>query len=193
MDPLTIDVSKISLTDDQFYHLCRQNEVLRFEINAQGEMIVMGPVGGDSGRREMSIGARLWVWNDGAGLGEVFSSSTIFRFPNGAKRSPDAAWVARDRWEALSEDDRSKFPPLAPDFVVELRSRTDELDPLRTKMQEYLSNGVRLGWLINPQDQQAEIYRLDSFNLIQIETIDLPTELSGESVLPGFSLTVPKF
>jgi Uma2 family endonuclease len=193
MKPLTIDVSKISLTDDQFYYLCRQNEVLRFEINAQGEMIVMTPVGGDSGRREMSIGARLWAWNDAADLGEVFSSSTIFRFPNGAKRSPDAAWVARDRWDALSADDRSKFPPLAPDFVVELRSRTDELEPLRAKMQEYLANGVRLGWLINPQDQQAEIYRVDSSNLIQIETTDLPTTLSDESILPGFILTLPKY
>jgi Uma2 family endonuclease len=114
---------------------------------------------------------------------------TIFRLPNGGKRSPDAAWVANERWDALTEEERRKFPPIAPDFVIELRSATDDLAMLQAKMQEYLESGVRLGWLINPQAQQVEIYRRDA----TIERLDLPIELSGEDVLPGLILTVPIF
>jgi Uma2 family endonuclease len=124
-----------------------------------------------------------------ANLGEVFSSSTIFRLPNGAKRSPDVAWVRRDRWQRLSPEDREKFPPIAPDFVIELRSATDSLVSLQAKMQEYLENGVQLGWLINPADQQVEIYRPGQ----AVEVVHLPTELSGEAILPGFILPVATF
>lgn len=189
MEKLTIDISTVRFSDDQFYALCRQNEALQFELTAQGELIVMSPVGGESGKREMALGAKVWNWNDAAGLGEVFSSSTIFQLPNGAKRSPDVAWVERNRWMALSSEAQEKFPPLAPDFVIELRSRTDDLEPLREKMQEYLENGVRLGWLINPLDQQVEIYALNQPVVIR----SLPTQLSGDTVLPGFHLTLPLF
>lgn len=189
MDTLTIDVSAAGLTDDQFYSICRQNEVLRFEMTAQGDLIVMSPVGGVSGDREMWLGAKVWNWNDGAQLGKVFSSSTIFQLPNGAKRSPDVAWIALNRWAALSEAEQEKFPPLAPDFVIELRSRTDDLATLQAKMQEYLDNGVQLGWLFDPQNQQVEIYQPGQ----PVEVRSLPTQLSGADLLPGFSLEVPRF
>ena len=118
--------------------------------------------------------------------GKVFSYSTIFRLPNGGDRSPDVAWIKRERWEALSAEEREKFPPLCPDFVIELRSRTDSLTSLQDKMSEYLASGLRLGWLINPQQQQVEIYRLNS----DVEIINLPAILSGEDVLPGFVLNL---
>ncbi len=189
METLTIDLSKANISDDQFYYLCRQNETLRFEMTAQGEMIVMSPVGGLSGDREMSLGAKVWNWNDATGLGRVFSSSTIFRLPSGAKRGPDVAWIELSRWHSLTLAEQEKFPPIAPDFVIELRSKTDDLGTLRDKMQEYLANGVRLGWLLNPQDQQVEIYAPNQ----AVVTIGLPTTLSGGTVLPGFSLNLPLF
>jgi Uma2 family endonuclease len=189
MEALTIDFSKVNLTDEQFYYLCRQNEVLRFEMNAEGEVIVMSPVGGESGRRELSLGAKVWMWNDSMGLGEAFSSSTMFILPNGAKRSPDVAWIEKIRWNSLPVQSQEKFIPLAPDFVIELRSRTDDLATLQTKMQEYLDNAVQLGWLINPQDQEVEIYELGK----PVVTLALPTTLSGGTLMPGFSLALPRF
>jgi Uma2 family endonuclease len=186
METLAIDFSTTNLTDDQFYYLCRANEVLRFEMTAQGEMIVMSPVGGVSGSREANWITDVQIWNRQMGLGEVFSSSTIFRLPNGAKRSPDVAWVETSRWQALAPAEREKFPPIAPDFVIEIRSSTDELLPLRIKMQEYIDNGVRLGWLLNPQDQQVEIYAPNQ----PLVTLNLPTTLSGGTVLSGFTLQI---
>ncbi|MBI4784655.1 MAG: Uma2 family endonuclease [Oscillatoriophycideae cyanobacterium NC_groundwater_1537_Pr4_S-0.65um_50_18] len=188
-EPLTIDLSTAQLSDEQFYRLCRQNEALRFEMTAEGQLVVMTPVGGESGRRESRLIARVDRWNEISDLGEVFSSSTIFRLPNGSKRSPDVAWVRRDRWIALLPEEREKFPPIAPDFALELRSNTDDLKTLQSKMTEYLANGVHLGWLINPQDQQVEIYRSGQ----PVQPIDLPTQLSGEAVLPGFVLDIDRF
>lgn len=189
METLTINASKAALTEAQFYNICRQNEELRFEMTAQGDLIVMPPVGGLSGDREMSLGAKVWNWNDASSLGRVFSSSTVFQLPNGAKRSPDVAWVEQSRWDTLSREAQERFPPLAPDFVIELRSRTDDLAVLQAKMQEYAENGVRLGWLINPQDQQVEIYQPGK----DTEVRSLPTQLSGEEILPGFTLDLPLF
>jgi Uma2 family endonuclease len=189
MEALTIDFSTARLTDDQFYYLCRQNEALCFEMTAQGEVIVMSPVGGDSGEREADFITDLKIWNRASRLGHVFSSSTMFRLPNGAKRSPDAAWVETNRWNALTPVERQKFPPIAPDFVIELRSATDSLKVLQEKMQEYIDQGVKLGWLLNPQDQQAEIYAPGQ----AVVTVALPTTLSGGALMPGFSLVVPLF
>jgi Uma2 family endonuclease len=149
----------------------------------------MPPVGGDSGAREADFITDLTIWNRQTVLGKVFSSSTIFKLPGGGDRSPDAAWVALSRWQALTPEQRQKFPPIAPDVVIELRSRTDVLVTLQEKMQEYLTSGVRLGWLLNPQDQQVEIYRLGSDK----EVRSLPTVLSGETVMPGFELRVNLF
>lgn len=149
----------------------------------------MSPVGGDSGKREASLIIDLGIWNRQTKLGEVFSSSTIFKLPGGGDRSPDVAWVERSRWQSLTPEQRRKFPPIAPDFVIELRSSTDSLSTLQEKMQEYMDSGVLLGWLINPQDQQVEIYRQGQEKAIEL----LPTELSGESVLPGFVLALDRF
>ncbi|WP_299403718.1 Uma2 family endonuclease [Acaryochloris sp. IP29b_bin.148] len=189
METLTINASKAALTEAQFYNICRQNEGLRFEMTAQGDLVVMPPVGGLSGSRESDLNADVQIWNRRTGLGRVFSSSTVFQLPNGAKRSPDVAWVEQSRWDALSKEAQERFPPLAPDFVIELRSRTDDLAVLQATMQEYAENGVRLGWLINPQDQQVEIYQPEQ----DTEVRSLPTQLLGEEVLPGFTLDLPQF
>ncbi len=187
MTALTVNLKPtVDLTDDQFYELCRNNPDIRFEKTAKGELIIMPPTGGETGNRNFSLLGQLWFWveEDGTGLG--FDSSTAFKFPNGATRSPDAAWVKRDRWEALTAREKERFPPITPDFVVELRSRTDELEDVRQKMQEYIANGVRLGWLLNPQDHQVEIYRPGK----PVEVLLAPATLSGEEVLPGFVLVL---
>lgn len=187
--PLVLNLDGVHLTDEQFYQLCVSNPEIPFERNSQGALILMSPVGGGSGNREMELGADLTVWNRQTQLGKVFSSSTLFKLPGGGDRSPDAAWVELSRWQALTPTQRQKFPPIAPDFVLELRSRTDSLETLQQKMQEYLDSGVRLGWLLNPQDQQVEIYRQGEAK----EVRPLPTELLGESVLPGFRLAIDRF
>lgn len=189
LEPLSIDLSKLHLTDEQFYQLCISNPDLRLERTTQGVLIVMAPLGGDSGNREMELGGELYVWNRQAKLGKVFSSSTLFKLPGGGDRSPDAAWIELSRWEALTREQRAKFPPIAPDFVLELRSRTDSLATLQAKMQEYLDCGVRLGWLIDPKSQQVEIYRADK----EAEVRSLPTVLLGEDVLVGFELSIDQF
>jgi Uma2 family endonuclease len=128
----------------------------------------------------------LIIWNRQTNLGVVFSSSTIFRLPRGGDRSPDVAWVANTKWESLSQKDREGFPPICPDFVIELRSKSDRLAPLQEKMQEYLADGLSLGWLINPQQKQVEIYRQNQ----AVEVVNMPVLLSGENVLPGLTLMI---
>jgi Uma2 family endonuclease len=189
METLTLNVPPaVGLTDEQFYQLCVANQEWRLELSAEGELIIMPPTSGESGIRNADLTTDLNLWNRQTRLGKVFDSSTEFRLPNGAKRSPDASWVILQRWEALSPDDRKRFPPLCPNFVIELRSETDSLKGLRAKMQEYQNNGARLGWLIDPQTPLIEIYRPSR----DVETInfsfDEPPTLSGEDVLPGFIL-----
>ncbi|NES95416.1 MAG: Uma2 family endonuclease [Desertifilum sp. SIO1I2] len=184
--PLILNLDTVHLTDEQFYQLCQNNRDLSFERTTRGELIVMPPVGGDSGNREADLIIDLGIWNRQTNLGYTFSSSTVFKLPNGADRSPDAAWIQKERYSALTPEQRRKFPPIAPDFVIELRSATDDLQTLRSKMREYVDVGVRLGWLINPQQQQVEIYRPGE----EVKVRNLPTELSGENVLPGFSLNL---
>jgi Uma2 family endonuclease len=161
------------------------NRDLRLELTADGELIVNPPTGGESGKRNLSISRQLGNWYEvHEDLGEAFDSSTGFILPNGARLSPDASWVSRQRWEALTPKERKGFVPLCPDFVVELRSESDSLTQLRSKMQEYMDNGARLGWLINPQQRRVEIYRAG----VAVQMLENPTELSGEEVLPGFVL-----
>ena len=174
------------LTHEQFYELCMANKDVAMERSPQGELIIMPPVGGSSGEREADYIIDLGLWNRQTGLGKVFSSSTVFKLPGGGDRSPDAAWVKLERWKALSLEEQDRFPPICPDFVIELRSRSDRLKPLQAKMQEYLDSGLRLGWLINPQDQRVEIYRPDQ----EVEMRSFPATLSGEGVLPGFTLEI---
>jgi len=189
MTAITLSLKTLlDLTDEAFYELCRANPDVKFERTATGELVVMSPTGGESGHRNADIIIDLGIWNRQAQLGIAFDSSTGFKLPNGAERSPDASWVRGDRWDALTPEQRRKFPPLAPDFVVELRSASDDLEPLQQKMQEYIANGVRLGWLINPQEQQVEIYRPGQ----SIEVLQSPQTLSGEDVLPGFTLDLSR-
>ncbi|MEH2317478.1 Uma2 family endonuclease [Nostoc sp.] len=185
MSSLTLKLDTVNLSDEQFYHLCQNNRELKFERTTKGELIIMSPVGGESGNPEADLIIDLGIWNRQSGLGYTFSSSTIFKLPNGGDRSPDAAWIQRERWQALTPKQRRKFPPIAPDFVIELRSASDDLEMLRSKMQEYMDAGVQLAWLINPQQQQVEIYRQKQ----DVKVQNLPTQLSGEDVLPGFSLS----
>jgi Uma2 family endonuclease len=188
-EPVIIDAKKVDLSDEQFYQLCCTNETWRIEQSAKGELIIMPPIGAISGYREADLNGSVWLWNRQTKLGKVFSSSTIFTLPRGGRRSPDVAWIVNDRWAALTLEEQERFAPICPDFVIELRSRTDALSQLQEKMQEYLTSGLRLGWLINPQDQQVEIYRQNQ----PIEIVSLPTNLSGEDVLPGFILELPIF
>ena len=185
MTAITLNLTPIiHLTDEQFYQLCQTNRDVRFERNARGELIIMPPTGGETGFRNSKLNQRLANWSDADGTGIAFDSSTGFKLPNGADRSPDAAWVKLERWESLTPEQRRKFPPLAPDFLIELRSATDDLKSLQDKMQEYRDNGVRLGWLIDPQNQRVEIYRSGQ----EVEVLQSPDMLSGEDVLPGFVL-----
>ena len=183
-----LNLSSLKLTDEQFYQLCITNPEQPLELTSEGVLIVMPPVGGESGNREADLLIDLGIWNRQTQRGKVFSSSTVFKLPLGSQRSPDAAWIELSRWNALSADDRSKFPPLAPDFVIELRSRTDKLSDLQEKMLEYRDNGVRLGLLINPQDRIVEIYRIDR----AIEVIESVNSIDCDDVLPGFSLDLTK-
>ena len=184
-----LNIKNVELSDDQFYQLCQINEYYKFEQTAKDELIILPPSNLITGNREAELNGNLMIWNRQTKLGKVFSSSTVFTLPNGGKRSPDVAWIANERWESLSIKEKEKFAKICPDFVIELRSRTDSLSQLQEKMQEYLNSGLRLGWLIDPQNQQVEIYRQNQ----SVEIVSLPTSLSGENVLPGFILELPVF
>ena len=188
-EAVVLNIKNVGLSDDQFYQLCQINEDWKLEQTAKGELIIMPPVGAISGNRESEFNADVVIWNRQSKLGKVFSSSTVFTLPNGGNRSPDVAWIANERWESLTIQEKEKFAKICPDFVIELRSRTDSLSQLQEKMQEYLNSGLRLGWLIDTQNQQVEIYRQNQ----SVEIVSLPTSLSGENVLPGFILELPVF
>lgn len=184
MTAITLDLhSIVELTDKQFYQLCQANPDIKIERNAEGKLIVMPPTGGRTGRRNADLTTDLTIWNRQTKLGVVFDSSTEFSLPNGGDRSPDASWIKLERWNALSSEEQETFPPICPDFVVELRSRTDSLTQLQLKMQEYLKSGLRLGWLIDPKNQRVEIYRQN-----RDKEVRYSPAMSGEDVLPGFVL-----
>lgn len=174
----------LALTDEQFEQVARDNRDLKFERTATGELLIMAPTGGDTGNRNFELYGPFWAWNKKAQLGFGFDSSTAFKLPSGAIRSPDIAWVVRSSWLALTPEQRQQFPPLCPDFVLELRSKSDSLSPLQEKMQEYLDNGAQLGWLIDPQTKQVEVYRPD----LAIEVLESPSMVLGGEVLVGFEL-----
>jgi len=185
--PMVLSLDRVNLTDEQFYRLCEANPTTPLERSASGALVIMSPVGGESGEREADLITDLALWNRQTKLGKVFSSSTMFKLPGGGDRSPDAAWVELSRWNALTPQEQAGFPPICPDFVIELRSTTDPLAPLQEKMQEYLASGLRLGWLIDPQRRQVEIYRPNTVK----EVVPFPAHLSGEAVLPEFELSWP--
>ncbi len=174
----------LRVTHEQLVQLAIANRDLQLERTATGELIVMPPTGGDTGNRNLDMEGQLWLWNRQTKRGKAFNSSTGFHLPNGADRSPDASWVRQERWDALTPEQRKSFVPLCPDFVIELRSDSDNMAPLRTKMREYMENGACLGWLIDRKNKKVEIYRQNQ----DVEVLDNPTTLSGEDVLPGFVL-----
>jgi Uma2 family endonuclease len=184
--PIKLNVQGVRLTEDQFVRLCQENPDLRLELTAKGELVIMPPAGSETGWRNNEISYFLTAWAKQDGTGLVFDSSTGFTLPNGARRSPDASWVRRERWNALTHDQREGFAPLCPDFVIELRSPTDRLSVLQEKMQEYIDNGAHLGWLIDPIDKRVHVYRPGQ----PVETLDDPATLSGDPALPGFVLHV---
>ena len=187
MNALTISLdSVIDLNDEQFFQLCRKNSDLRFERNAQGDITIMAPAGSETSARNSDLNADLVFWNRRTKLGIVFDSSGGFKLPNGCDRSPDASWIAKERWELLTPQQRAKFAPICPDFVIELMSPSDNLKVTQAKMQEYQDNGASLGWLINRKDREVEIYRIGKPK----EILKAPISLSGEDVLPDFVLSL---
>jgi Uma2 family endonuclease len=174
----------IVLTDDQLLELSSLNDDLRLELTAEGELLIMPPTGGDSGDAEAEVGMQLRQWAKGDGTGTTFSASTGFRLPNGAVLSPDASWVPRARLDGLTEEQRARYLPLCPDFVVEIRSPSDALAALHAKLREYLENGCRLGWLLDPPSRRVFVYRPDA----PVETLEDPETVAGDPVLPGFVL-----
>ena len=187
MTTLTLNLNPIiKLTDDQFFQLCQENENIRLERTAKGELIIMSPAGGETGSSNAGLTAQIWIWNQQNRLGKVFDSSGGFKLPNGANRAPDASWVKLERWNALTPEQQQKFPPICPDFVVELLSPSDSLKETQDKMKEYRDNGAVLGWLINRKSRQVEIYRPHQ----KLEVLESPATVSGEDVLPGFILNL---
>lgn len=185
MTSVTVQIPKsLKFTDDEFVEIVDANKDLRLELSLEGELIVMSPTGGETGERNLELSGQVWFWNRQKGLGKAFDSSTGFKLPNGGTRSPDVSWIKIERWNALTPEQRKKFLPLCPDFVIELVSESDDLEDTQAKMREYINNGLRLGWLINPKDKQVEIYRQNQ----EIEVLQSPKTLSGEDVLPGFIL-----
>jgi Uma2 family endonuclease len=174
----------VAMSDQQFFDFCQLNRDLRIERTSEGDLVIMPPTGGETGRINFELTGLFghWVHADGTGVG--FDSSTGFTLPNGAMRSPDLAWVKRERWEGLTPEQRKVFSPLCPDFVLELRSPSGALATVQAKMQEYVDNGARLGWLIDPIAQKVYIYRPQA----PVECLDNPQIISGDPVLPGFVL-----
>jgi Uma2 family endonuclease len=178
--------SKLRMNDDEFFQFCQLNPELRIERTSEGDIIVLAPTGGKTGRRNAKLIAAFGSWAEKEGSGQFFDSSTEFILPNGAGRSPDLSWIRNERWLALTEKQQEQFPPLCPDFVVELRSPTDRLKTLTTKMEEYIANGAQLGWLIDPLERKVHIYRPGG----TVEVMDDAKQVSGEALLNGFVLDV---
>ncbi|MGV2831431.1 Uma2 family endonuclease [Myxosarcina sp. GI1(2024)] len=179
----TIDIRAFTdaISDRALEQLCRENPDLRFETDAHGKLIVMSPTGSESGKRNGDLFGQIWYWNRQTKLGVVFDSSTGFKLSNGAIRSPDVSWITSDRWNSLSDKQKRGFAPIDPDFAIELISPTDDLSTTQQKMKEYISCGVKLGWLINPDAREVEIYRQGR----EGEIINNADSLSGEELLPG--------
>lgn len=181
--PLTLNMSSLALTDEEFYKLCNENKELKLELTSLGELIIMAPTGSLTGWRNAKLNYYLTAWSEVNATGLTFDSSTGFVLPNGAKRSPDASWVRQDKWDNLTEEEKEGFAPICPDFVVELRSPDDSLSKLQEKMLEYIDNGASLGWLFDPKNNNVYIYRPNQAE----ECLRNPKNISADPVLPGFT------
>jgi Uma2 family endonuclease len=187
MNTYTLNFDSIFMVNEnKFEKICLNNPEIKFERNPKGELIIMSPTGGDTGRKNFELAGYFWSWNQGKKLGVCFDSSTCFRLPLGSLRSPDISWIKNERWHNLTPEEQEKFPPIAPDFVLELMSPTDSLKDTRDKMLEYQENGVKLGWLLNCKNKEVEIYRLGK----EVEILNEPTTLSGEDILLEFTLDI---
>src|SRR6266478_1536460 len=185
---LVVDFSPLAtkVSDEEFAELCRLNPELQIERTSEGELVIMAPTGGKTGIRNAKLTMAFGLWAERDGTGQNFDSSTLFSLPNGSRRSPDLSWIRNERWEALSPQQQEQFPPLCPDFVVELISKTDSLKSLTEKMEEYIANGAQLGWLIDPFERKVHVYRPGQ----PAETLNDPETVSGEPLLKGFILEV---
>jgi Uma2 family endonuclease len=183
---ININAFTDSISDRALEQLCRENPDLRFETDKYGKLIIMSPTGSQSGKRNGDLFGQVWYWNRQAKMGVMFDSSTGFKLSNGAIRSPDVSWIATERWNSLSDKQKRGFAPIDPDFVIELMSLTDDLSTIQQKMTEYLDCGVKLGWLINPNNQEVEIYRLGKDKV----TLSNPSSLSGEDILSGLTVNL---
>jgi Uma2 family endonuclease len=183
---LVLNVQNVGLTPEQFFQLCSDNRELRFELSAQKELIIMPLPGAKTSRRNIILTTRLTTWAEKDGTGITFDPACWFVLPNGANRGPDAAWLKRERWDALTEEEQERGAPLCPEFVVELMSPSDRLPDQQAKMQEYIENGAQLGWLIDPKNKTVYVYRPDSV----VEKLENPMSLSGDPILPGFIFNV---
>lgn len=182
--PILLKINTKAWTDDEYFNFCQQNQDLQIETDKNGDLIIMPPTGAETGDRNAELTTQLRIWAKKDGTGKTFDSNTEFKLPNGANKSPDASWILKERYNALTQKEREGFPPICPDFVVELRSKTDRLKPIQDKMQEFIENGARLGWLIDPYKKQVHIYRRNG----EIEILENPKTVSGEDVLEGFEL-----
>jgi Uma2 family endonuclease len=185
---MVVDFSPLAtkVSDEEFAELCRLNPELQIERTSEGELVIVAPTGGKTGLRSAQLTLAFGLWAESNGTGQSFDSSTLFSLPNGARRSPDLSWIRNERWEALSPDQQEQFPPLCPDFMIELRSKTDSLNSLTEKMEEYIANGAQLGWLIDPFERKVHIYRPG----MAAEILNHPETVSGEPLLKGFVLQV---
>ena len=191
LPPATLQLKRdgCDLTREEFFEFCEVNDDWKIERNATGEIEMTPPTGGTTGHRNLKLSQWFGNWEDDhPDIGKLFDSSTNFELPNGATRGPDVAWVSQGRLDALTDEEKDGFPPLCPDFVLELRSRSDSLTKLQEKMAEYLENGAKLGWLIDPKGEQAFVYRAVG----EVETVGKNGTLSGEDVLPGFELELAR-
>ncbi|WP_099238009.1 Uma2 family endonuclease [Synechococcus sp. BDU 130192] len=187
--PLEVSFPAIAkMGKDEFYAFCRANPELRIEQTATGEVIIMSPATSDTGNRNFNLAAYLWLWSEQDGTGLGFDSSAGFTLPNGATRSPDASWMRREKWDSLSDEEKNSFAPICPDFVIELRSKSDALKTLQAKMVEYLENGVSLAWLIDRQNRTVHVYRPQQLPQI----LENPETVSADPELPGFTLSLAK-
>lgn len=176
------------MNDDEFEKFCRHNPDMEIELTKEGELVIMPPTGGETGIRNFTLIGIFFNWLEKKQSGIAFDSSTVFKLPNGAKRSPDLAWTTNEKWNALSAEEKKKFPPLCPDFIVELRSPSDSILNLQNKMTEYIENGASLGWLIDPLERKVHVYRQGE----EAKILDDPKQVSGEPLLKGFTLDVKK-
>jgi Uma2 family endonuclease len=187
--PIRLDAILKDLTEEDFFELCRQNPDLRIEMSKEGDIIIMPPTGGETSGHNFSLVLDFGTWVRKDGTGKGFESNALFVLPNGAKRSPDLSWVKLERWNALTAEQRKSFPPLCPDFVLELRSPSDSLKSVKAKMEEYIENGAQLGWLIDPAQKKVYVYRPGA----PVEELDHPASISGEPLLKGFVLELKDY